>query len=105
MTVTVAVAFEFIVPRLHTTVGGVPVAPPQLPPVTVAETNVALATGSVSVKVTPEARSPVFVTVKVNVTGFPTPTAGVGDAVTVIVKFAVGPILLIKASLEPLIAP
>jgi hypothetical protein len=66
--VTVATAAEFMVPRLHTTVAGVPVAPPQLPTVVDADTKVAFAGGNVSVNVTPEAKSPVLVTVNLKVT-------------------------------------
>jgi hypothetical protein len=105
ITVMVAVALAFIVPRLQTTVAGVPVAPPQVPPVAVADTKVAFAGGSVSVNVTPEVRSPTLVTVNVNVTGFPTPTVGAGVPTPVIVKFAVGLNLLMKASLPPFNPP
>src|SRR5689334_2028001 len=107
ITVIVAVAAAFSVPTEQVTVDGEPVGAPQVPGELVAETKVAPDTGNTSVNVIPVVRSPLFVTVYLNVTWFPAP-AGSGDTgvvVAAIDRLTFEPNLVANASLDPLSAP
>ena len=100
LTVTVAIAPAFKVPMEHVSVDGVPVGEPQLPGEVEAETKVA-PEGRTSEKVTPVVKSPLLVMVYLKLTALPTPV-GEGVAVAAILRLTVEPILVTKASLDPL---
>ena len=100
LTVTVAIAPAFRVPIEHVSVDGLPVGEPQLPGEVEAETKVA-PEGRTSEKVTPVVKSPLLVMVYLKLTALPIPV-GEGVAVAAILRLTVEPILVTKASLDPL---
>ncbi len=101
VTVTVAVAPVVNVPIEQTTV--VPLGEPQVPGLLLIEPKVAPLAGRLSVKTIPVAGSVLpFLTMYLNVTGFPTPTVvAVGAEVGSMATEPEEPILLMKASVAP----